>query len=424
MVLSAFIGILFVQATIAAQPDTISLDYCYSRLESHYPISDKIELQRSITDLNRKIARTGHLPDLTLNGSASYQSDVTEVTFAPPGAEIPTFSKDHYKVGLDIAQPIYDGGMTNARKALEESMGEQGIQSVEVQLHQLREQVNRVYFSVLLLQRRVESIRILIDNLSEQLKSVRARVRNGVLLSSQASILEAELIRAEQDLISVDAERAGALEMLGILIDDKLDDETGLEVPLTDVSVDSQLQPHRPEYRLFDSSRELLENRISLAGARKAPKISAFATTAYGRPGLDAFNDDLQAYYIVGVRLRWNFWEFLNAGRDRQIYRLEQSKIDADEEAFTRQLQSSLAQLRNGISALREVIGKDEEIIRLSKKIVDESSSQLNEGVITATEYVAELNRLNQAQLGKQIHEVQLQQMIIEYQTKQGETVQ
>lgn len=414
-------GLLFVQSPSVTSPDTLSLDYCYRQIDRHYPTADKIELQRRISELNKKIAGTGFYPDVTVSGMASYQSDVTQVTFAPPGAEIPIFSKDHYKIGLDLSQPIYDGGLTKARKELEESRGDQSIQSVEVQLHQLKEQVNQVYFSILLLQQQVRSVGILKEKLREQLKNVRSRVRNGVLLSSQASILEAELIRAEQDSIQIQAEVSGAMEVLEILIDEELDEGTILKIPAPDLPVERKLQPSRPEYRAFSASRRVLHNQISLAGSRKAPKISAFATTAYGRPGLDAFDDDLQAYYIVGLRVRWNFWEFLNAGRDQQILKFEQEKIDAEEEAFTKQLKSSLIRLRENMQALREVIRKDEEIIELSRDIVKESSSQLNQGVITATDYVAELHRLHQAQLGKEIHEIQLAQLNTDYQTKLGE---
>lgn len=417
--------LLFAALLLTAQPgpdrtDTLSLEYCHRRVEEYYPVSDKIELQQRITELNRQIARTGYYPDVTFSGMASYQSDVTEVTFAPPGGSVPTFSKDHYRVGLDLTQPIYNGGLTGARKALEEAKGEKEVHAVEVQLQDLKEQVNRVYFSALLLQQQSRSVTILMSNLRQQLTSVRSRVRNGVLLPGQAAVLEAELIGAEQDSIRLRAERAGALEALGLLIGEEVPGAARLEIPSREPDPVPGRPLQRPEYRVFSSGRTLLDEQISMTGARALPVISAFTTAAYGRPGLNAFDDDLQPYYIVGVRLRWNFWDSFNAGKERQALRYEQQKIDADEQAFTLQLQGALARLRDQIEALGQIIRRDEEIIQLSEQVVEESSTRLNEGVITATEYLLELNRLHQAQLNREVHEIQLAKAKTDYQTQTG----
>lgn len=423
MTILLFTGLFLVQPAGADSSDSINLAYCHQRIEEHYPTADKIELQEKITGLNKKIAQTGYYPDVTLSGMASYQSDVTEVTFTPPGAAAPTFSKDHYKLALDIFQPVYDGGLTKARQSLEETTGIRERNSVEVQLQQVKEQLNRVYFNILLLQQQILSTGILMDDLRQQLETVRSKVRNGVLLSSQASILEAELIKAEQDSIQVRANISGAFDVLEILIEEELDEQTVLEPPDSNGPFENQVQHGRPEYNVFSSSKKILETRMSLAGAKKAPKISAFATTAYGRPGLDAFDDDLQAYYVIGLRVHWNFRDAFNAGLEQQVLALQQHKIEADEQAFTKQLRSSLSGLREDMNALQQIIQKDEEIIRLSKQIVEESSSQLNQGIITATEYVTELHRLHQAQLSKGLHEIQLAQAKTDYQTKLGEPV-
>src|SRR5690625_6418082 len=83
-----------------AQPDSISLKYCYQRANEHYPTAQNISLQEKITELNVRIANTGYFPDITVNGQASYQSEVTEIGL-PGGGGPPGISKDQYEASVE-----------------------------------------------------------------------------------------------------------------------------------------------------------------------------------------------------------------------------------------------------------------------------------------------------------------------------------
>ncbi|MDZ7772076.1 MAG: TolC family protein [Balneolaceae bacterium] len=403
-----------------AAPDTLTLAESHLLVEERFPTADKEELQRRMTEINRRMAASGAFPQVQAGAMASYQSDVTEVTFTPPGAEPPTFSRDHYRLSLELAQPIYAGGRISALQAVEEASGRRGAASVRVELQQVREQVSRVYFNALMLQKEAESVRLLAGDLRQQLRTVRARVRQGVLLASQQYILEAELVRARQDSIRAASRLHGAREMLGELLGRELGTGTALSVPPTEMSRAGLQDELRPEFGLYDASMALLDRRAELAGSRRTPSLSAFATTAWGRPGLDAFDDDLQAWYVVGVRLRWNLWQAVNAGRERQVLNLQRQQAEADERAFERRLGGELATLRREILSLEEVVASDEKLIRLSRQIVEEHASRLEQGAITATEYLSALNRLNRAELNRQVHRVELARAVSDYNTKLG----
>ncbi|NTV46587.1 MAG: hypothetical protein HGB11_08745 [Chlorobiales bacterium] len=92
--------------------DSLRLESCYNSAEKAYPLRDKLELQESVADLKLSNLTSQYLPQLTLSGKATYQSQVLELPFKIPGAATPEFYKDNYQVSLNLDQLIYDGGIT------------------------------------------------------------------------------------------------------------------------------------------------------------------------------------------------------------------------------------------------------------------------------------------------------------------------
>ena len=418
-ILAAVVSLLtFVQPQPTAS-DSLTLQSCYNLARQRYPIAKKIELEQKITDLNTSIANTRYFPQLKINGQASYQSEVT--SFAMQG---PTLSKDQYKVGVDVSQSIFSGGAIGIRKRLEQSKGEQAVDVVRVDLHKIREQVNQVFFSILLSQKQSETVQLLTDNLQKQLNTVRSRVKNGTLLPSQQHILEAELIKARQDSADIRSNIRAGYEVLGELIDQKIPSGTELALPETVASVEGEAGLHRPEYKLFESSKNILEVQKKLIQSEKYPTLAAFGSVNYGRPGYNFLKDDFHDFYMVGLKLSWDFWDWSNASEKVKALTIQQQTVDQNQAAFSKQVQASVYRIREQITSLQEKMWRDREIIDLRRQVVNESASQLRNGVITATEYVTVLTNANQARLALEIHKVQLRQAQIDLATTLGLTIE
>jgi len=80
----------------------------------------------------------------------------------------------------------------------------------------------------------------------------------------------------------------------------------------------------------------------------------------------------------------------------------------------------SLKKYKSEISKLEGLIEKDKGIIELKSKILISISSQLKNGIITATDYLTELNSENQAKIMLKTHHVQLVQAKIDFLTLKG----
>src|SRR5687768_14971839 len=90
---NAFLLILVFLFTLKLTAQTITLDWAYQRAEKQYPLTKQKDLVRQTADLNIENLRKGYLPQLSINGQASYQSDVTAVPISIPGVKFETPDK-------------------------------------------------------------------------------------------------------------------------------------------------------------------------------------------------------------------------------------------------------------------------------------------------------------------------------------------
>ena len=104
-----------------AQEPAFTLQQCYRLALQNHPLSTQNGLLEQSSQLQLKIWDEDNLPQLNMNGQATYQSAVTTLPIKIPGVSIPTISKDQYKVTLDANQVIYGGGTNQNQKIVEQS---------------------------------------------------------------------------------------------------------------------------------------------------------------------------------------------------------------------------------------------------------------------------------------------------------------
>ena len=42
----------------------------------------------------------------------------------------------------------------------------------------------------------------------------------------------------------------------------------------------------------------------------RLPNVSGFAQAGYGKPGYNPFSEDFSDYYMIGIRFRWNIYDW------------------------------------------------------------------------------------------------------------------
>ncbi len=396
----------------AKQFDTLTISGCFDQAISNHPYYNQKELNDEISQFKIANVNKTWLPSVSLDGQATYQSDVVETGFfsAP---------KDQYKIYLDINQQLYDGGISKQQKELENSNLLIEQQQINIEFHTLKQQVNSVYFSALILEKNIILFKILHEELLDKHKDAASAVKNGVMLPSNEEILMAEILKLEQQTKEAINKRQSLINILEILIGEEIPDNVVLKIP--NETNFQQNEKVRPEIQLFDYQKITIENSLNLNKSINRPKLFAFSQAGYGKPGLNMLNEEFDTYYIVGLGLKWKLINWGELHNKQKIATLQKDAVDLKKENFDKNISVSLQNELAVIENYRSAIKKDSEIIELRKSITQNAYSQFENGVITATQYLAEVNAETQAKIELETHKILLIQSVINYQLIKGD---
>ena len=406
-----FFFLFLIPAFRVPAQDTITLAYCYQQAEKNYPLAQQSGLYSTSSDLRMRNLNKNYLPTLNLNASASLQSDVTSIALNLPknfpAVSFPSPDKDQYKVTLDVNQSIYDGNVTSYQKKIEKINLQADQKNVQIQLYQLKDQVNQLYFPIFLLQENealLKNSRVIIETKRKEMNS---SVANGTQLQASVDALDAELILIDQQLDGIATDRSAAYKMLSELISAPLSESAYLKLP--DVAVTAfNYENRRPENELFDVQQGRITLMKNMVTSKWNPKIFAFGQVGYGRPGFNMLSNDFSTFWIIGGKLTWNFWNWNQNKNEKKIYDVQNQIIRTQKDAFDKNLRIASERNLSEIVKLSDMMVKDEELISLRTRITKTASSQLDHGVITSSDYIARVNEEIQAKLNKELHRIQL----------------
>lgn len=387
--------------------DTLELYSCFEAVEEHHSLARQKPLIHQQTLLRLENLKARWYPSADLKVQASYQSETTEIDpDLPFDADFPSPSRDHYKATLEISQLIYDGGATKASKKAEKVGEKMEKQSVEVELYQVKEHVMEAYFGILLLKKQKAILQATREELNQRRQSVEAAVANGALLPSDLQSIRAEELKLAQNLDETEAQIRASYQVLAELTGLELEVATPLELPRPENRVKSKAQ--RPENLLYDLKARQIKTSQQVIRSQRLPKISAFGQLGYGKPGLNMLDDEFGTFYYVGARLSWNIWDWRQNSRQRRVKELERQKVAAQEESFNRQVDVQLARMDASIRRYEKALERDSQIVDLRREITQSSKSKLENGVITSSDYISDLNQLTRARINQERHRIEL----------------
>ena len=415
----SFILLLLLQVITGYSQEPLRLQKAYELARQNYPLLKQRELIKQTREFTVDNLSKGFLPQFSLNGQATYQSEVTQIKIPLPGVTVDPLNKDQYKILADISQLIYDGGMIKQQKAIQEYNESTEQQKLEVELYKLNERINQLFLGVLFLDEQLKQVELVKSDLRNGIKKVEAQVNNGVAFRSNLNLLNAELLKADQRVIELQSSRKGLLDVLSLFINQPLAENTVLEKPMTSPALVSGIS--RPELDLFSSQQKLLGSQATLIDARNKPRASFFWQGGYGRPGLNFLKNDFAFFYTTGLRLSWSFGGFYTRKNEKKMLELNRKTIDIQKEVFLLNTRTQLKQQQSEIDKLQKLVNTDHAIIDLRIKVKDAAKAQLENGVITANDYLRELNAEDQARQALITHEIQLIQAKINYQTISGQ---
>lgn len=392
---------------LQAQTKPLTIREAYQLARKNYPMIRQQGLIEKTRDYSVSNAAKGYLPQFTVLGQATYQSAVTEFNLpvSIPGVEFPSISKDQYKVYGELNQTIYDGGNVRTQVRSHEANAQVEAQKLEVELYKLNERVNQLFFGILMLDEQLKQNDLLKKDINLGIRKVQALIDNGTAFKSNANTLKAELLKADQRTIDLNASRKAYLEMLGVLAAHPLGDSSALERP---VNLMAASDVNRPELKLYDAQNRSLDVQSQLLDVRNRPKLNFFFQGGYGRPALNILSNGFDPYYITGVRLNWSLSGLYTIKKDRELIRNSRDAIQLQKETFLFNTNLAAKQQNAELDRFRQLLTTDDEIITLRESIKTTAAAQLENGVINTNDFLREVNAEDQARLNKILHGIQL----------------
>ena len=396
----------FVLAAMLAHAQ-LTLEECQHSAQTNYPLVRQYGLIEKAREYNLENAGKGYLPQFTLSGKATYQSDVTKLPVDVPGIDIKSMPKDQYQVMLEVLQNIWDGGDIRSKKQLTRATSEIDRGKQEVDMYALNDRVNQLYFGILLLDEQLKQNQLLQEDLGRTHQLVSNYMANGIANQSDLDAVSVEILNTKQKRIELESSRQAYLSMLSIFIGKEIASRTTLEKP-TDTFESTSLVNNRPELRWFDAQGGQLNVQESSLKTRFRPRFALFVQGAYGNPGLNMLKDDFSAYYVAGVRMSWNFGSLYTLRNDRRLIDNNRRKLETSRDVFLFNTNLQSTQQSSAIQSMRRQMVDDDEIIRLRVNIRKAAEAKVENGTLTVTDMLREITAENLARQTKALHEVQL----------------
>jgi len=395
----------------------ITIDQAYQLARVNYPLIRQQDLIKKTAMYTVENAGKGYLPALSFSGQATYQSDVTALPFKAPGIIIPIYSKDQYKIYGEVDQLIYDGGVIKNQKQMAEANEAIQQQNLNVQLYALNDRINQLFFGAILLDEQIKQNELLKADIQNGIDQVQAQVDAGTAYRSSVDELKARYLQSDQTRVELSATRKAYLEMLGLFINRPVNEKVVLENPSVLQLMDSI---SRPELLYYDYQKKTYDLQDQLLKAQLRPKFSFFLQGGYARPGLNLLSNDFQWYYIGGARLSWNLGSLYTLKNSRLINGLNRQSLDIQKETFVFNTRISQKQEQNDIDKYVELLKKDDAIIALRESVKKAANAQLANGVLSARDFISDVNAEDQARQSKILHMVELLQTMYNYKILTG----
>lgn len=405
--------ILFLVCRSAFCFGQITVEECYRLARENYPLVQKYGLIRLSEEYDVGNASKAYLPQFSLSAKATLQTDVTRLPISIPGYDIPTLDKDQYQVVAEVSQVVWDGGITQSSKEAARAQGDVERAQFEVDMYQLRQRINNLFFGVLLLDEQLRLNALYLEDLQVNYDRAVGGVENGVANQTDLDAVRVEQLGAGQIRTQLQATRAAYLKMLAAFTGRNF--ANGTEFARPDVLAPQRTgADNRPEMRLFDAMERQMAARRKTVDAFLMPQLGLFVQGGYGKPGLNMLKNEFQLFAIGGVRLSWNIGRFYTRRNDLRKIENGIGQVGVQREVFLFNNSLQRTQLDTEYQKYRLIMDDDDEIIRMRGNIVRASEARFENGVISATDLMRDMIVEQNARINKAIHEIELLKTIYE----------
>ncbi len=393
-----------------------TLEECQQAAERNYPLIQQYGLIGKTTELTVSNIQKGWLPQVSASAQATYQSDVVswpsemKTMMNGMGINMKGLKKDQYRVGIDVQQTIYDGGVIGSQKRIAREQGKVQAAQNEVNIYNVRKRVNEMYFGLLLIDEQIKLNSDLQTLLAGNERKLESMTKRGTAAESDLQNVKAERLNAVQKATELASQKQMLQRMLGTFCGIEINNLQKPQVKVDGINLTSE--NHRPELKALDAQIGVLNAQEKALNAALMPKVGVFAQGYYGYPGLNMFEDMMRHKWslngIVGARLTWNIGALYTRKNDKAKLQLQRDMTENSREVFLFNNNLEQIQQNENIERYQKLMAQDGEIISLRQAVRKAAESKLEHGIIDANDLVREINQEHAAFVQQSVHEIEM----------------
>jgi hypothetical protein len=402
--------------------EELSLEEAYQLLENRYPALKNATILKEIHAKNLESIEKDKLPNLYLKADSRIQTESAHLDLPPEPAfpiniDVPLYSAKTY---IEAQYTLIDGGKRDIQKNLSKINLQADLQTVEVNKYALRDHLNQLFLGIIIQRELYKLFEISLLDLNLRKERIEAGISEGVVLESELSQLEVQELELLAQKENIKFVEAGLVTSLSDILDIELSEKVDLNLP-TLGSLDNIPEIKRPEQELFRLKQEAILAQSDLIDLSEKPYLSAFAQAGMGYPNpLNFLEDKFAPYAMLGLHFQWKLTDWEKNKIEKEKLSLQVMRLQNEKETFDFNLDVKEANYKTEVSRLRNQLNYDSKIAALQKEILTTLSVQLDEGIITSSDYVVQFNKELRARQKILIHQTELIKTQINFWNERG----
>ncbi len=365
----------------AAEPSPLTLSEAIRSALNNNPIIKKAIQKSEEAHTQLPIAISTILPTLNANGKAAYKKDSLLLSNALFGGEVYNL----YSLGMEVNQPIYQYGSLGGAVAAAKKEDEIRTFEITIAKRDLGISVLKSFYSILVAERKLESLKKTESAQKEMLGRAEGRYRIGqeqqldiLQMRTRLALLRPEVFKAENQL------KVAATELSNLISSSPLEGEREIRVTGTLDAVDwdriekkySGDRKIPVEIEKAASATLQLEAKRRVLLSKHWPALSVFGNLDTSATKKTSLLDSEALSWALGLKLSIPIFSGLSSVYERRALDSQSAQLQTDE-----------TKLRSDFS-LREIQAKRQ--IELSKLVIEASLTALTHARLAAK--VAETN--------------------------------
>lgn len=416
--LSLFLLLITGSSALVAQE--LELFTAYRLFEEQYPNLKNGPLYREMLGKELEILLLERRPTLEWKATASLQSETVGFSGGeslPLDIDLPLYSARAYG---EINYLIKDGGYQAAQTKIKKANAKVSEQEVVVEQYALRERINELFLGINLNRERLLLYAATLEDLATRQEVLAAGVEYG-------AVLESELLQLRVSRVEISAERDNLIAVnrqlfaqLSALVGQSISPSTVLVFPpLPDPRMLPELD--RPELRLLDYRKEALLAQSDLVEVARKPQLSAYAQLGVGFPNpLNLFDNSVAPFAIGGLNFRMPITDWNKSKREKELLRLHAQQLDHQRQTLAFNYEAGNEAYLEELNRLEEQLSSGQEVLRLQERIQQQMAAQLDNGVITAADYLVQANATLRARQQLEVFRTEKRKKQIEFLNRRG----